>query len=691
MVGMLVLIGVLALASTVIYSILVKKKIDAESFIFYSSAIWFVLSAIKSYVGDYHISLFQSFWDVVPMTYIHYGIVLVPFSIIAPILYKLIFKEKGELLIKWFSAISIIAFFIAGIFTNGIPVGLFVVMYILILMVSWICAFVLKKELAVGHDNTVISTIKSYFWCALLFGFYILLYLPNELYFLNASEFSNSYWSFLLILFGVTICCTLGILLLISILPEKWRDIFSLLIFSITICEYIQGMVLNGKLNALTGELQKWDDSVVIINLLIWTTIIIAAFILNARVKSFIRITNYISIFIIITLSITAVTLALQNTTNMSSKSDELTNIGALEISSEQNVIVFVLDCFDTRVMEELIDNSPEFVEPLSDFVYYNNVASRFPRTIMAIPFLLTGSEWNINSDEAFLSYAYTDESFISKLYHNDIQLGLYTNIGYVDDSYYYMVSNYESDVSRKSDIANTCKVMFTTSMYKTLPFFFKNNYFYYSSDITDMVAADKVWNIDNDIPFYNMIKSSGLSVSESDKKMFKFYHMRGDHWPFYLSADVKVDNTHREVTAISQAKGCLNIVYDYISELKRLGQYDNTTIIITSDHGNVMGYNSATGGVTDACIPIMFVKLAHQSGDSLIIDSKPVSQVDLFATILDEYGLPHDEYEYKLDDDIDENRERYFYNEESYRLKVGVVGDAHDINNWKVIDYVEN
>ena len=154
-------------------------------------------------------------------------------------------------------------------------------------------------------------------------------------------------------------------------------------------------MFLNGKLNALTGGMQKWDNMVVIVNLAIWTTIIIAAFILNDRVKSFIRITNYISIFIIITLCITAVTLALQNTTNMSSKSDELTNIGALEISSEQNVIVFVLDCFDTRVMEELIDNSPEFVEPLSDFVYYNNVASRFPRTIMAIPFLLTGSEWN--------------------------------------------------------------------------------------------------------------------------------------------------------------------------------------------------------------------------------------------------------------------------------------------------------
>ena len=74
------------------------------------------------------------------------------------------------------------------------------------------------------------------------------------------------------------------------------------------------------------------------------------------------------------------------------------------------------------------------------------------------------------------------------------------------------------------------------------------------------------------------------------------------------------------------------------IAYLRSAGRFDNTLILITSDHGDTLGEAGHVGHGTDTCerevhVPLL-VKYPGQHESSLITD--PVSHVDLLPTILD-------------------------------------------------------
>ena len=155
------------------------------------------------------------------------------------------------------------------------------------------------------------------------------------------------------------------------------------------------------------------------------------------------------------------------------------------------------------------------------------------------------------------------------------------------------IVSNYEDNVQRTCNMWDLFSVMTQASRYRMAPFIAKNYYQYDSSDIELLVVNDKITNIENDLPFYNKLIREGLCVSEDTEMQsaFRFIHMHGAPPPYimtedfqYLEYDARRDDGWG--SGVSQAKGALKIVYEYIEQLKGLGKYDDATIIITADHG---------------------------------------------------------------------------------------------------------
>ena len=47
------------------------------------------------------------------------------------------------------------------------------------------------------------------------------------------------------------------------------------------------------------------------------------------------------------------------------------------------------------------------------------------------------------------------------------------------------------------------------------------------------MTYNNDIWSIDNDLIFCNDMITKGLKVSETDKSVFRFYHMKGPHSPY--------------------------------------------------------------------------------------------------------------------------------------------------------------
>ena len=127
------------------------------------------------------------------------------------------------------------------------------------------------------------------------------------------------------------------------------------------------------------------------------------------------------------------------------------------------------------------------------------------------------------------------------------------------------------------------------------------------------------------------------------------------------------------EVTAIECARGVLSIVEEYLDHLREAGTYDNTSIIITADHGYYWD------GTLQS--PVMLVKPKGKT-DELKISEVPVCQADMAATILELSGLSnYDVYgNSMLHIDGDSLRERRFY---QYYLN-----DGADKGNYRLIEY---
>lgn len=142
---------------------------------------------------------------------------------------------------------------------------------------------------------------------------------------------------------------------------------------------------------------------------------------------------------------------------------------------------------------------------------------------------------------------------------------------------------------------------------------------------------------------YYSALKK-GLSVTDEKKCIFQ--HIHGMHEP-YLSESSKTADYNGAIN------GCMTIFKEYINQLKQIGVYDNSTIILTADHG---APNVSEGS------SVMLVKPAGRTAEKLVVNSAPGNvQTDLLPTILDCTGLDYAPLRYSLLDlEEDMSRTRY-------------------------------
>ena len=129
---------------------------------------------------------------------------------------------------------------------------------------------------------------------------------------------------------------------------------------------------------------------------------------------------------------------------------------------------------------------------------------------------------------------------------------------------------------------------------------------------------------------------------------------------------------------------------------MKRLGVYENSTIIITGDHTSI-GSDSAVPLLWPHVTP-MFVKPSSCSGGDLVISGAPVSHADMFATVLKSEGFANYASFGRSMFDVSETemRERTYYFQRqdtvkgatNYEMVVFKIwGKAADYANWEIVD----
>lgn len=673
------------------------KKYLIKSYAFFFCFYYFVLSAMKLYLGYRKENLFESFWNIQGRTYLHYGVVLLILGIALPIIMHIIFKGKEWNIIRFFDSVMFMVFFFTYFIVRKISNPIYCLSYILAAFLTVFALFyIMKHDFRCALEDNWKLQLKYIVPIILLWIVTVVIYIPNELYLSNASDFPISFWYFFVrILFGGIILLGFTTIGAVLFLTKKQMALFGTSLFAILLIGYLQGMILNGQMTQLDGSVQTWSLSKQVVNLIIWfgLAVIIFAFRIRRKEKAE-KLIRLVCIYLVLIQMVSLGILLFTSDGKDTKKDVALTKDGLMEIGKENNIVVFVLDQYDGMIIDEIQQLQPDFLAPLHDFTYYRNMVGDFLPTAMSIPYLLSGSEWSEDILESqWNQKAYEREDALLKcLKSQNYDIQIYTDSQYVSESQKDIISNYKENVKRECRMNDLLNLMMQCSKYRISPFALKNYYQYDTKDIVELSDYDEVYKCSDDLPFYEQLLNEGLYVGGAEEKdgQFKFIHMWGAHPPYNLTEDFQhIDyDWRRDVhigDKISQAKGALKIVYEYIDQLEKLGKYDDTMIIITADHGYKEWLCDENNEVISTSFPICFIKEPNESSENIRISEAPICHTDILATIYKQIGITVEQPTCK---EIQENEERIrdfvYAGTEGTFYKFHIDGNVRDLDSWK-------
>lgn len=666
---------------------------------FYIGVFYGVLSLLKVILGEKDMTLFESFGDISVRTYLHYTLPILIVGVVVPIIIKFIFRRKdgAHILSMWdacFFMIGAIIFAVTGRITNLMYLGIFAVSVVLTLILEW------KLEMKEGVFTT---KVKQTMPMVILFVITVVLYLPGEMYLNNIWEFHlfpGSYAGGLLLSAIVyLIVYTIGAAYFLTTIQVK---LFSRILFALTIMGYLQNMFLNGYMLPMDGTVQTWALGKCLINGAIWIVLIAGILIAGARLrdkadKVYRMLCIYVGLIQIVSLvyiTVTSEELA-EACDTFGSGVLQLTSDNIYELGSEKNIVVFILDWYDEQILEQILEEDNDFLSPLDGFTCYTNATSLYAYTTMAIPYLLTGVEWEYDmSQHQYCHDAFENGNVLADIKDMGYNIEVYTDADYLTEDALKMIDNSDK-FDYGTDVLNELYVMTKTAKYQMAPFAAKQYYWYTTHDLYALTAKDdRVYtpgDVQSDMDVYEGLKLSGLQTGEKEK-LFKMIHMHGAHPPFGI--DESSDKPYN-TPMLLQARESMEMVYEYIKQMKEIGVYDSATIMITADHGENYLYDPVgREELVKLCLektssPILMVKHPNQSGDMRYTNA-PVSQKEVVAEIMNAINPALDRYGKTLEEiGEEEERERIFvYKRGTVKyVKSRITGDVSNPDSWEILE----
>lgn len=529
-----------------------------------------------------------------------------------------------------------------------------------------------------------------------------------SVYFSNYKELHFHLSSFLPAFLISALVISLILLILLVYTRNTLRSIIYTLCSYVVIAGYIQSVVTTITFKGLPGDgvATAPESSAIIINLLIWLFVGLFALyfgVLWFRQMEAQRIMSFALLVILTMQTVSLIPLTfsyIRYTFSEDNNRSYLSEENLTEISSDENIVLFVIDRFDREYFLDLAKKSPESLDAFKDFTYYDDNVSTYPRTYPAITSMITGvnTDFSLSREEYFES-AYTTSPFIKDLIDNDYNINLYTSFYYSYDNA-DVLSGIASNVEENGryeviDSHTYLKSMAELSTYFWAPEILKSQSISSGSfsSVVSLTGEHKGYSLSysSDPGIYSQLTEQGLSTdSIGNKKNFTFLHLRGCHYPFTMDENCnEVD--HGTVSLLQQTKGCFKMISEYMEQMKKLGVYDNSTIIITGDHSTLMSDHLE---YMDENLTALLVKQKNQKGTELTTSHAPVSQDNLHAEIVKSAGIKttHDYGTAYSDVPEDANITRVHYfqmntasSNKSINVTYEITGPGTDFENWKI------
>lgn len=510
---------------------------------------------------------------------------------------------------------------------------------------------------------------------------------PLYLYLTNVGDFVHGLSDILPLQALLTIAVFVPTAMALSVLPRRFFRSLLVLTATCGFLFWLQGQVIVWQYGALDGQDIVWSRHVFkgIIDSGLWIVFFVLAAIFRRQLyRRILRITLFFillqaGLLLIIFLKNPGVWKAGQAPGNEKSQ---------YNFSREKNIILLVLDEFQSDVFADIVSRDPDYLSMLDGFTYFRNSIGSYMCTASAIPFIMTGQYfYNTERRSQYIQRSYTSHSIPERLRANGFRADLYPRPGFADMVYQPQFRQKQTppqSISWRTLIPAQAFLMDIT-LFRYAPHFFKPLFYrqqkwllsYWArrffSDTANanlhVVKPDlkagrfhgfgrELVHLNLDFDFVNRFLRQ--AETGSPEPVFKYYHWNAVHVP--LRFDEKFKIAYREsnrVNFTSQAKACLKMVGLILGKLKELSVYDQTLIVILSDHGS--------GRTQDMFVNPLFndysrflsngdphraFHFSKSRGNTLLLvkpvngkgnmktSNAPVSHLDIAPTILKEFGI---------------------------------------------------
>ncbi len=385
---------------------------------------------------------------------------------------------------------------------------------------------------------------------------------------------------------------------------------------------------------------------------------------------------------------------------------------------TKKNVILLMPDMFQGIAMENIINDSPETIENFTGFTWYRNTLSISRVTNSSMPSLMGGFDYLPNILDKDTSHTIREKmtsamkSVITKAQDRGFDITM-TKFPYTEmEEMEYDVllprwhkewNNYNTELginsvkSDNSDLLIESAFLYSSPLVAKAAIYNKGNWtksYFIKTGINENSWIAKSYNFLRLLPH--------ISTTQNDKSNFILLYSFVTHFPWnYVD---KTGEIHKDVSPITTNKWTLETFAEWIKWMKDNNVYDNTMIIIVSDHGvpwhryeGEIEIDFPFKNINEDLIskefmmtlnPVLLVKDFGQKGD-MQIDNRFMSNVDVNSIIFDDVNVTNSpiDPDRKLTSFISwwvENIDKS--NQYAYKTSYEVKNNIFDANNWREV-----
>ncbi|EKD87179.1 MAG: sulfatase [uncultured bacterium] len=242
-----------------------------------------------------------------------------------------------------------------------------------------------------------------------------------------------------------------------------------------------------------------------------------------------------------------------------------------LEIGNTNNVIIIVMDMFQGYFVSKYLDDNPEIWTDFEGFIHFDNAVSAAPYTTVSTRYILTGEspqlsigptaviDQNDNLLVDAINNGYATSYVSATVPVSTPALNEYSaNINFVEKNKYIK-------------FAYTCAIRYFPK--KFMPTLF--------SSPLEFGWMSKTNSRDSFLWF-----SQNLVLQPNVEKSFHYYHNLMTHQPIRFDSKGVYSRKRSSNDLYGEVEFAMNTLKLLFTRLKKIGKYNDTTIIILGDHG---------------------------------------------------------------------------------------------------------